>query len=307
MRGLPAGAAEGATTDATDTGRRSTCGPQGGRAAGVGQPAAKWAKAGYTSDSGGALSTVIYTNVTPYETRVAVREDGALVELMVERNRERSVVGSLFKGRISRVLPGMQAAFVDVGLERDAFLLRGRRGRNARGRGGRARRARSRHTADPGPAARGAGDPRADHPRAGFQQGPARHLARDDPRPLPRPDARQLPRRGVAAHHRPDRAGATAGAALRDPPHRRRDRAHRRARGASGPTFSPTSRCWSRCGGTSPTAPARSARRAWCTATWTWCCAPLATLPGRSSPSSGSTTPRATSGWWSSSTACSPS
>jgi ribonuclease G len=68
------------------------------------------------------VSTVIYANVTPYETRVAVREDGALVELMVERSRERSVVGSLFKGRISRVLPGMQAAFVDIGLERDAFL-----------------------------------------------------------------------------------------------------------------------------------------------------------------------------------------
>jgi ribonuclease G len=68
------------------------------------------------------VSTVIYANVTPYETRVAVREDGALVELLIERNRERSVVGSLFKGRISRVLPGMQAAFVDVGLERDAFL-----------------------------------------------------------------------------------------------------------------------------------------------------------------------------------------
>lgn len=68
------------------------------------------------------MSTVIYTNVTPYETRVAVREDGVLVELMVERTRERSIVGSLYKGRISRVLPGMQAAFVDVGLERDAFL-----------------------------------------------------------------------------------------------------------------------------------------------------------------------------------------
>jgi ribonuclease G len=68
------------------------------------------------------LSTVIYTNVTPYETRVAVREDGTVVELMIERSRERSIVGSIFKGRISRVLPGMQAAFVDVGLERDAFL-----------------------------------------------------------------------------------------------------------------------------------------------------------------------------------------
>ncbi|MCU0291321.1 MAG: Rne/Rng family ribonuclease [Thermoanaerobaculaceae bacterium] len=68
------------------------------------------------------MTTVIYCNVTPFETRVAVREGGALVELLVERSRERSVVGSLFKGRISRVLPGMQAAFVDIGLERDAFL-----------------------------------------------------------------------------------------------------------------------------------------------------------------------------------------
>lgn len=68
------------------------------------------------------MTTVIFCNVTPYETRVAVREDGALVELLVERSRERSVVGSLFKGRISRVLPGMQAAFVNIGLERDAFL-----------------------------------------------------------------------------------------------------------------------------------------------------------------------------------------
>ena len=68
------------------------------------------------------VSTVIFTNMTPYETRVAVREDGVLVELLVERSRERSIVGSLFKGRISRVLPGMQAAFVDIGLDRDAFL-----------------------------------------------------------------------------------------------------------------------------------------------------------------------------------------
>jgi ribonuclease G len=68
------------------------------------------------------VSTVVYVNVTPFEARVAVREDGALVELLIERTRERSIVGSLYKGRISRVLPGMQAAFVDIGLERDAFL-----------------------------------------------------------------------------------------------------------------------------------------------------------------------------------------
>jgi ribonuclease G len=68
------------------------------------------------------VSSVIYANVTPHETRVAVRENGVLVEILIERARDRSIVGSLFKGRISRVLPGMQAAFVDIGLERDAFL-----------------------------------------------------------------------------------------------------------------------------------------------------------------------------------------
>jgi ribonuclease G len=68
------------------------------------------------------VSSVLFCNVTPYETRVAVRENGALVELLVERERERSIVGSLYKGRISRVLPGMQAAFVNLGLDRDAFL-----------------------------------------------------------------------------------------------------------------------------------------------------------------------------------------
>lgn len=68
------------------------------------------------------MRSVIYANVTPHETRVAVREDGQLTEILLERARDRSIVGSLFKGRISRVLPGMQAAFVDIGLERDAFL-----------------------------------------------------------------------------------------------------------------------------------------------------------------------------------------
>jgi ribonuclease G len=68
------------------------------------------------------VTSVVYANVTPFETRVAIREDGVLVESSHERAWERSVVGSLYKGRISRVLPGMQAAFVDVGLERDAFL-----------------------------------------------------------------------------------------------------------------------------------------------------------------------------------------
>src|SRR5512132_2811829 len=56
------------------------------------------------------------------ETRVAVLEDGRVAELQVERRRQRGVVGNIYKGRVTRVLPGMQSAFVDIGLEKDAFL-----------------------------------------------------------------------------------------------------------------------------------------------------------------------------------------
>lgn len=58
----------------------------------------------------------------PYETRIAVLEEDRLTELFLERRHHRGVVGNVYKGRVSRVLPGMQAAFVDIGLERDAFL-----------------------------------------------------------------------------------------------------------------------------------------------------------------------------------------
>ncbi len=56
------------------------------------------------------------------ETRVAILEDDQVVELFIERERQRGVVGNIYKGRVSKVLPGMQSSFVDVGLERDAFL-----------------------------------------------------------------------------------------------------------------------------------------------------------------------------------------
>jgi len=59
---------------------------------------------------------------TPLETRVALLEDGQLAELFIEREAHRGVVGNIYKGRVSRVLPGMQSAFVELGLERDAFL-----------------------------------------------------------------------------------------------------------------------------------------------------------------------------------------
>ena len=68
------------------------------------------------------MSEEILVNVTPRETRVAVVENGMLQELHIERGSQRGVVGNIYKGKVQRVMPGMQAAFVEVGLERAAFL-----------------------------------------------------------------------------------------------------------------------------------------------------------------------------------------
>ena len=59
---------------------------------------------------------------TTQETKVALLEDGVVSELFIEREAHRGVAGNIYKGRVTRVLPGMQSAFVDAGLERDAFL-----------------------------------------------------------------------------------------------------------------------------------------------------------------------------------------
>jgi len=68
------------------------------------------------------MSEEILINVTPRETRVALVENGVLQEVFIERTRKRGIVGNIYKGKVSRVLPGMQAAFIDIGLERAAFL-----------------------------------------------------------------------------------------------------------------------------------------------------------------------------------------
>jgi ribonuclease G len=68
------------------------------------------------------LSEELLINVTPQETRVAYVENGVLQEVHIERTRRRGLVGNVYKGKVCRVLPGMQAAFVEVGLERTAFL-----------------------------------------------------------------------------------------------------------------------------------------------------------------------------------------
>jgi len=68
------------------------------------------------------VSIEILVNVAPSETRAAILESGVLQELHIERTSRRGLVSNLYKGRVSRVLPGMQAAFVEIGLERTAFL-----------------------------------------------------------------------------------------------------------------------------------------------------------------------------------------
>ncbi len=70
----------------------------------------------------GGTGDEILINVTPRETRVAVVENGVLQEILIERAGKRGLVGNIYKGRVARVLPGMEAAFVDIGLERAAFL-----------------------------------------------------------------------------------------------------------------------------------------------------------------------------------------
>src|SRR5690606_19921435 len=65
---------------------------------------------------------LLVINVALRETRVALIEDGVIAELQIERARARSTVGNIVLGKVTRVLPGMQAAFIDVGMERAAFL-----------------------------------------------------------------------------------------------------------------------------------------------------------------------------------------
>ncbi len=68
------------------------------------------------------MTVELLVNVTPQETRVALVENGMLQEVFIERTRRRGLVGNIYKGVVSRVLPGMQAAFVEIGLEKAAFL-----------------------------------------------------------------------------------------------------------------------------------------------------------------------------------------
>src|SRR3954470_23776099 len=68
------------------------------------------------------MNRELFVTATPHETKVGLVEDDQLAEIYLELENEYTLAGSIYKGRVTRVLPGMQSAFVDIGLERDAFL-----------------------------------------------------------------------------------------------------------------------------------------------------------------------------------------
>src|SRR5215213_1158364 len=67
-------------------------------------------------------NSLLVVNADGPETRVALVENGLLAELYIERKRERGIAGNIYKGRVERVLPGMQAAFINIGLEKSAYI-----------------------------------------------------------------------------------------------------------------------------------------------------------------------------------------
>src|ERR1700716_731016 len=68
------------------------------------------------------MNKELFVSSNPHETKVGLMEDDLLAEVYLERDNAYNLAGSIYKGRVPRVLPGMQSAFVDIGLERDAFL-----------------------------------------------------------------------------------------------------------------------------------------------------------------------------------------
>src|SRR3954470_17497356 len=68
------------------------------------------------------MSSILVINAAGRETRVALVENGHIAEFYLERKKDKGVVGNIYKGRVARVLPGMQAAFVEIGLDKSAFL-----------------------------------------------------------------------------------------------------------------------------------------------------------------------------------------
>ena len=82
----------------------------------------RWTPSGPRTDERRPMSTEILINASTHEARAAVVENGVLQEVYLERASRRGLISNIYKGRVSRVLPGMQAAFIEIGMERTAFL-----------------------------------------------------------------------------------------------------------------------------------------------------------------------------------------
>ena len=195
-----------------------------------------------------------------HETMVAILEDDLVAEIFVERERQRGVVGNVYKGRVSKVLPGMQSSFIDIGLERDGFLYVAEvidtleefdklESGDEDGGGATATpgsRERGPQAEDRRPAQGRPGDPRPGRQGAARHQGRAPHVARHDAGAVPGVHADGRSRRRLAqdrvargarppARHRPR---VPRGARL----HRRRHHPHGRRRAGPRKTSSATSR-----------------------------------------------------------------
>ena len=208
-------------------------------------------------------NSLLVVNADGPETRVALVENGLLAELYIERKRERGIAGNIYKGRVERVLPGMQAAFINIGLEKSAYIhvsdVRGTPDDLKRlmtaGRGPRRRRRRSadhcQRGADRGPAQGRAGDHRPGH------EGAHQHEGRpDDPVHLVAGPSPGVHADGRSHRHLPPHLlGQGTPAAARD----RRADAPGRVRASScapsprgcprricGPTWRSSSRCGTR-------------------------------------------------------------
>ena len=162
---------------------------------------------------GPSMTRDLIVSSTPQETKVALLEDGVVSEIFIEREAHRGIVGNIYKGRVTRVLPGMQSAFVDLGLERDAFLHVAdvfeeltRTSSPPRSSGGPRHRAATRPSRSS--SQRGAGGARPGAQGAPGHEGRAHHLPRLPARPLPRLHAHGRARRRVPQDH--GRRGAAA-------------------------------------------------------------------------------------------------
>ena len=189
-------------------------------------------RAGMTSAArrGARMTAEILVNVSPREVRAALVENGVLQEIFLERANRRGLISNIYKGRVSRVLPGMQAAFVDIGLERTAFLHASDIVHPAVGENGKPDEPvdEARTAGHPVAGQRGRRDPGAGAEGSARHQGRAADDVHHDSVALSRVHAEGPRHRHFGAHR--GRGGATAAARGRESVRaRRRDRRLHRA------------------------------------------------------------------------------